>query len=86
MAHTRCGASCNKEKSHAYSFTDASTLPLHVGAYAFLEGGVTPGPHRLLSASVENDEVVVTFTAEEAIGAIDYKVTLYLPEAAASTI
>jgi hypothetical protein len=85
-AHTRCGASCNKEKNHAHAFTEASTLPLHVGAFVFLDGGVTPGPHRLLSASVDNDEVVVTFTAEEAIGPIDYKVTLYLPQEAPSTI
>ena len=86
VAHTRCGASCDKQKNHAYSFTEASKLPLHVGAYVFLEGGVTPGPHRLLSALLANDEVVVTFTAEEAIGPIDYKVTLCLPEEAASTV
>jgi hypothetical protein len=87
VAHTRCSGGCRKNRDHAHphSYTESSALPQYIGAYAFLEGGNTVGPHRLLSAAVEGDEVVVQLTAEEAIAPIDHRVAIHVPVDTAST-
>jgi hypothetical protein len=71
VAHLRCGPRCDKLRGHKTISVPAAKLGDYVGWLAFIDCGVSPGPHLILASVEEGDLVHVTVSSEELVGTID---------------